>query len=192
MQVFHCQGLAKIAWSYLISNVLAAHLFDCGFITALLDREHEFIDAEFRQLHQWQLWQLELRAVTKLLQLCCNEEFILGGVHSSGLQDDVVHGLTSIGLKLQEEMLLPSGYQLDAYVMVNVVNVGVEVDGLCYFTGHLPNGHTQTILKRCQVSNIDGAMIVSVLSWEWAAPESIHPRRQEYLSYKLWMNQAFE
>jgi hypothetical protein len=128
MQVFCCQGLANIAWSYSVSNEVAPHLFDCGFITALLDREHEFIDAELRQLHQWQLWQFELGSATKLpfsLQQHCYDAFILDRVCSSGMQDDVVHGLTSIGLEPQEEMLMPSGYQLDAYVMVNGVNVGV-------------------------------------------------------------------
>ena len=128
MQVFCHQGLANIAWSYSVSNVTAPHLFDCGFIAALLDREHEFIDAELRQLHQWQLWQFELGSATKLpfsLQQHCYDAFILDRVCSSGMQDDVVHGLTSIGLEPQEEMLMPSGYQLDAYVMVNGVNVGV-------------------------------------------------------------------
>jgi len=116
----------------------------------------------------------------------CYEAFILDRVQSSRLQDNIVDVLASIGLKPQEEMLMPSGYQLDAYVMVNGVNVGVEVDGPSHFTGYLPNGHT--ILKRCQVPNIDGAVIVSVPYWEWEALENIRPKRQEYLSHKLRAN----
>ena len=82
--------------------------------------------------------------------------FALDRVCSSFLQDDVVRELTSIGLRPQEEMLMPSGYRLDAHVMANGVNIGVEVGGPFHFTGYLPNGHT--ILKRRQVPNIDGAM----------------------------------
>ena len=66
MQKFNPQGLTNIAWSYSVSNVAATRLFDCGFIAALLDKEHDFIDAELRQLHQWQLWQLELGSTAKL------------------------------------------------------------------------------------------------------------------------------
>jgi hypothetical protein len=173
--------------------VAAPHLFDCGFIAALLSREHEFIDVELRQLHQWQLWQFELGSATKLpfsLRQHCYDAFILDEVFSSGMQDGVVHGLTSIGLEPQEEMLMPSGYRLDAYMMVNGVHVGVEVDEPSHFTGYLPNGHT--ILKRRQVPNIDGVVLVSVPYWDWEALEYIYPRRQEYLTYKLWMNQAVE
>ena len=70
--------------------------------------------------------------------------------------------------------------------MVNGVNVGVKVDGPSHFTGYLPIGHT--ILKRHQVPNIDGAMIVSVPYWEWEALENICPKRQEYLSQKIRAN----
>ena len=102
------------------------------------------------------------------------------------MQDDVVDVLTSICLKLQEEMLMPSGYRLDAYVMVNGVNIGVEVDGPSHFTGYSPNGHT--ILKRRQVTKVDGAVIVSVPYWEWEALANIRPKMQEYLSHKLQVN----
>ncbi len=193
MQDFHCQGLPNIAWSYLVSNVAAPHLFDCVFIDTLLDREHKFINTELRQLHQWQLWKLKLGSVMNLpssLQQHCYNAFILDRAQSSGMQDDVVHKLTSIGLKPQTEILMPSGYQLDACVMVNGVNVGVEVDGPSHFTGYLPNGHT--IIKRRQLSSIDGTLIVSVPYWEWDALENIHPRRQEYLSDKLHIYQAAE
>jgi len=104
------------------------------------------------------------------------------------LQGNVIRELTSIGLRPQEEMLMPSGYQLDAYVMADGVNIGVEVDGPFHFTGYLSDG--DTILKRHQVPNIDGAMIVSVPHWEWEALENICQKRQEYLSHKL--NQAAE
>ena len=93
------------------------------------------------------------------------------------MHDNVVDVLASIGLKPQKDMLMPSGYRLDAYVMVN---------GPSHFTGYLPNGHT--ILKRRQVPNIDGAVIVSVPYWEWEALENIRPNRQEYLSHKLRAN----
>jgi hypothetical protein len=80
---FPCQELANVAWSYAISNVAAPDLFDRGLIDALLDRVHGFIDAELRQLHQWQLWQLELGSVTTLpssLRQCCYEAFVLDRV----------------------------------------------------------------------------------------------------------------
>jgi hypothetical protein len=61
-------------------------------------------------------------------------------------------------------MLMPSGYQLNAYVMVDGVNVGLKVDGPSHFTGYMPNGHT--IFKRHQVPNIDGVVIVALPYWE--------------------------
>jgi hypothetical protein len=193
MQDFQCQNLANIAWSYAISNVAAPDSFDCGFIIALLNREHEFSDAQLRQLHQWQLWQLELGSMMKLpssLRQRCYEAFVFARVCPSGFQDDVVDVLTSIGLRPQEEVIMPSGYLMDACVMVKGENIGVEVDGPFHFTGCLPNGHT--ILKRHQVRCIDGAMVVSVPYWEWEALGNIRPRMQEYLSCKLGMTQAAE
>ena len=189
MQDFDCQGLANIAWSYSVSNVVDPRIFDCGFIATLLNKEHDFIDAELRQLHQWQLWQFELGSAIKLpfsLRQRCYEAFILDRMQSSALQDDVVDVLTSICLKPQEEVLMPSGYRMDATVMVNGVNVVVEVDGPSHFTGYLPNGHT--ILKRRQVSKVDGLVIVSVPYWEWRALEKKGPKRQDYLSHKLGVN----
>ncbi|KAL3762096.1 hypothetical protein ACHAW5_008836 [Stephanodiscus triporus] len=193
MQDFQCQDLANIAWSYAISNVAAPDLFDCGFITALLNREHEFIDAQLRQLHQWQLWQLELGSATKLpssLRQRCYEAFVFARVRPSVFQDDVIDVLTSIGLRPKEEVIMPSGYRMDACVIVKGENVAVEVDGPFHFTGCLPNGHT--ILKRRQVRCIDGAMVVSVPYWEWEALGNIRPRMQEYLSRKRGMTQATE
>ena len=193
MQDFQRQDLAIIAWLYAISNVATPDLFDCGFINALLKREHEFIDGELRQLHQWQLWQLELGSVMKLpssLRLCCYEAFVFARVCPSGFQDDVVDVLTSIGLRPQEEVIMPSGYRMDTCVMAKGENIGVEVDGPFHFTGCLPNGHT--ILKRRQVGCINGAMVVSVPYWEWEALGNIRPRMQEYLSCKLGMTQAAE
>ena len=64
------------------------------------------------------------------------------------------------------------------------------MDGPSHFTGYLPKGHT--ILKRRQVPNINGVMIVSVPYWEWKALENIYVRTQEYLSYKHRMNQAVQ
>jgi hypothetical protein len=179
--------LANIAWAYAIANVTSTDFFDCGaFIAALRNKEHEFIDADLRQLHQWQLWQSELGSHTSLpssLRQRCYDAFIMDRSHPSRMQNDVVNELISMGFNPQEEMLLTcSGYRLDACVLVHGEKVGIEVDGPFHFTGFKPTGHT--ILKRRQVKNIDRMKIVSVPYWEWEALDSWR-QRQEYLSRKL-------
>lgn len=67
MQDFTCQNLVNIAWAYAIANATSPDLLDCGaFIATLHSKEHEFINSDLQQLHQWQLWQLELGSLTSL------------------------------------------------------------------------------------------------------------------------------
>jgi hypothetical protein len=81
------------------------------------------------------------------------------------LQDDVISVLSSIGMHPDEEVLTPSGYRLDALVEVNGTTVGIEVDGPYHFMDQQPTG--STLLKRRQVTNLDGIQIISVPYWEW-------------------------
>ena len=48
---------------------------------------------------------------------------------------------------------------------VNGKRVGVEVDGPSHFIGRKPAG--STILKRRQISAVEGIAFVSVPYWEW-------------------------
>ena len=141
MKDFTCQGLANIVWAYAIANVASPDL-DCAFIAALQSKEHQFIDSDLRQLHQWQLWKLELGSLTSLpssLRQRCYDAFIMDRSHPSRLQNDVVKELTSMGFHPQEEMLLTcSGYRLEACVLVHGEKVGIEVDGPFHFNGFKP------------------------------------------------------
>ena len=107
----------NIAWAYSIANVTS----------------DEFIDADLRQLHPWQLWQREQGSHTSLpssLRQRCYNAFIMDRSHPSRMQNDVVNELISMGFNPQEEMLLAcSGYRLDACVLVHGEKVGIEVDG---------------------------------------------------------------
>ncbi len=81
---------------------------------------------------QWHLWQTKEKSNFGLPQDLCDRSykaFISEDPKISKLQDDVVAQLTSIGLDYQEEVLMDSGYRMDALVEVNGKAVGVEVDG---------------------------------------------------------------
>ena len=55
------QGLANIAWAYSVANVPRQELFNQGFIGACASKENTFSEENLSQLHQWQLWQQELK-----------------------------------------------------------------------------------------------------------------------------------
>jgi hypothetical protein len=176
------QGLANIAWAYAVANVAAPSIFDDNFISACLRKEDEFINGSLRQLHQWQLWQDELKSNIQLPQSLmekCYNTFISENPHPSKLQDDVISELTSIGLEPEEEVLTKSGYRLDAVVEVNGKQVGVEVDGPSHFIGRELTG--STILKHRQVTNLDGISLVSVPYWEWDKLKNDSKKKQQYL-----------
>ena len=77
-------------------------------------------------------------------------------------------------------VLLKSGYRVDALVQLNGKKIGIEVDGPSHFVGREPAG--STILKRRQIPNIDGIMLLSVPYWEWDELEKDHEKKQKYLT----------
>jgi len=165
---YSAQGLTNIAWAYSVANVDAPSVFNNEFIDACLKKECEFILDALRQLHQWQLWQDEIKSGVSLppsLKKKCSEAFISQEFSPSKFQDDVVSILSSMDLNLQEEVLLKSGYRIDAVVEVNGKQIAVEVDGPFHFIGRERTG--STILKHRQVAALDGMPVVSVPYWEW-------------------------
>ena len=168
LSTFEYQDIANAAWAYCVSNVHVPLLFNTSFIDYLVSNEHEFSTENLSQLHQWHLWQTkELLHVglPKSFASKCHEEFVCTRLRSSNLQKEVVDELISMGLKPVEEYLTKTGYRLDAMVQINSKIVGIDVDGPYHFFGRRPNG--RTLLKRRQVSAIDGIPLLSVPYWEW-------------------------
>jgi len=182
---YTAQGLSNIAWAYAVVNVDAPSVFNDEFINACLKKENEFTVGELTQLHQWQLLQEELKSDISLpssLKKRCYEAFISRVPRPSKLQDDVVSIISSMGLQPQEEVLLKSGYRIDAVVEVNG-QVAVEVDGPSHFIGREMTG--STILKRRQVAALDGMKVVSVPYWEWDKLNEDGEKKQQYLQSLL-------
>jgi len=176
------QNLANIAWAFSVSNIADPGLFGSNLVNALSEKESEINDEALCQLHQWNLWQQELNSnifLPPTLQGRCYEAFISNMIQVSDFQFDVVCGLRAIGFQPLEEVLMPSGYILDALVEVYGQSIGIEVDGPYHFIGKEPKG--KTILKRRQVHNIDGIPIVSVPYWEWHQFGNNGTMKQEYL-----------
>ncbi len=160
------QSLANIGWAHAVANVDAPALFNNDFIDACLEKEAEFTLENKSQLHQWQLWQEELNSSVSLplsLQEKCYRAFLSTVPRPSALSNDVSSLLSSIGLQPKEEVLTKQGYRLDALVEVNGKKIGVEVDGPSHFLGMKPTG--STILKRRQVTHLEGIPLVSVPYW---------------------------
>jgi hypothetical protein len=129
-----------------------------------------FEKVELFQLHQWHLWQTNERSHSGLptdLQYKCYGAFVSKESTVSQLQDDVVAQLSSTGLQPNDEVLLDSGYRIDALVEVNGKTVGVEVDGPSHFVGRSKSPIGSTILKRRQIPLIDEIELVCVPYWEW-------------------------
>ena len=178
----NAQELANIAWAYAVANVDAPSVFNDEFINACIEKEDEFELEALFQLHQWQLWQEELKSNVSLppsLQKMCYNAFVSKVPEPSKLQDDVISQLSSMELELEEEVLTKSGYRLDALVEVNGERVGVEVDGPSHFLGRNPTG--STILKHRQVTTLDEIPIVSVPYWEWDKLNKNSEEKQQYL-----------
>eukprot|EP00577_Skeletonema_sp_RCC1716_P001169 CAMPEP_0113417726 /NCGR_PEP_ID=MMETSP0013_2-20120614/25807_1 /TAXON_ID=2843 ORGANISM="Skeletonema costatum, Strain 1716" /NCGR_SAMPLE_ID=MMETSP0013_2 /ASSEMBLY_ACC=CAM_ASM_000158 /LENGTH=552 /DNA_ID=CAMNT_0000304875 /DNA_START=663 /DNA_END=2317 /DNA_ORIENTATION=- /assembly_acc=CAM_ASM_000158 len=153
------QGLANIAWAYAVADVDAPTLFNAHFINKCVEKEDGFEIENFRQLHQWHLWQTKEKSNSRLpvdFQERCYDIFISEEPTVSKLQDDVVAQLSSIGLDPKEEVLMGSGYRIDAVVEVNGKTIGIEVDGPSHFIGRSKSPTGSTILKRRQVPSIDG------------------------------------
>ncbi|EJK49902.1 hypothetical protein THAOC_31172, partial [Thalassiosira oceanica] len=150
------QVLANIAWAYSVANA-PQDLFSEGYVSAFALNEKEFSGEQLAQLHQWQLWQQELESGIELPQ--------------------------AAGFELEEEVLLGSGYRIDALVKVgDGRKVAVEVDGPFHFIDRRPAG--RTILKHRQVVRLDRIKVVSVPYWEWDKLMSSETK-QHYLRAKL-------
>ena len=136
----------------------------------------------FSKLHQWQLWQEELKSDVRIplaLRDKCQKAMISALTFSSDLQADVIFELLSIGLRPEEKFLINTGYRLDALVEVNGMKVGVEVDGPYHFFGRVVNG--KTLLKRRQVTSLDEITVVSAPYWEWNDLGKGREKKHEYL-----------
>ena len=130
------------------------------------------------------MWQTKEKSNTGLpaeLASRCYNSFVSEDPTVSKLQDDVVAQLSSIGLEPKEEVLMDSGYRMDAIVKVNGKTIGVEVDGQSHFIGKGRSPTGSTILKRRQVPSIDGIKLVSVPYCEWGKPGNDEVKKQEYL-----------
>eukprot|EP00984_Skeletonema_dohrnii_P013444 scaffold5572_cov83-Skeletonema_dohrnii-CCMP3373.AAC.2 len=178
------QGLANIAWAYAVADIDAPTLFNDAFINTCVENKDGFFVAELRQLYQWHLWQTKEKCNPGLpvnLQECCHEAFLSRVPRVSKFQDDVLAQLSYIGLDPQEEVLVGSGYRIDAIVEVNGKQVGIEVDGPSHFVGNSKSPTGSTILKRRQVPLIDGIERVSVPYWKWDEVGKDQAKKQEYL-----------
>mmetsp|Transcript_1826 Transcript_1826/g.3979 ORF Transcript_1826/g.3979 Transcript_1826/m.3979 type:complete len:785 (+) Transcript_1826:138-2492(+) len=185
MESYNNQALANIAWAYAVANVDAPTLFNDIFINECVEKKDGFENAALFQLHQWHLWQTKENSNTGLpIELLDSSYNVFTSEHPtvSKLQEDVVAQLSSIGLDPQEEVLMDSGYSIDALVEVNGKKVGVEVDGPYHFIGKGTSPLGSTVLKRRQVPSIDGIELVSVPYWEWnelLGKDEV--KRQDYL-----------
>jgi hypothetical protein len=184
MDNYNNQNLANVAWAYAVADVDAPTLFNDRFINKCLEKKDGFGAEELFQLHQWHLWQtkeMSRNGLPEALQDRCYNAFITRAPTPSKLQDDVVGQLSSIGLVPKEEVILDSGYRIDALVEVNGKTIGVEVDGPFHFIGKSKTPLARTILKRRQVPSIDGIELVSVPYWEWVNLGKDQTKKQEYL-----------
>jgi hypothetical protein len=183
------QEVTNIAWAYAVANVNDHLIFNTDFVAALQAKADDFGLKDLSQLHQWQLWQDEIKSGTNLppaLREKCRQAFVSQSYQLSRLQDDVISELSFIGLKPEEEVLTPIGYRLDAIVEVNGEKVGIEVDGPSHFINGDPTG--STLLKCRQVSTLDGIHIVSVPYWEWNRFGKDRMKKQDYLLSKLGLS----
>ena len=167
---YNNQELANTAWAYAVADIDAPTLFNDRFINKCLEKGDGFSIADLSQLHQWHLWQTIEKSnvgLPEALQDRCYKSFVSQALHPSKFQEDVVDQLSSIGLDPREEVLMDSGYRIDALVEVNGKTICVEVDGPYHFIGRSKSPLAKTILKRRQVQSIDGIELVSVPYWEW-------------------------
>eukprot|EP00986_Skeletonema_menzelii_P006587 scaffold2511_cov153-Skeletonema_menzelii.AAC.2 len=181
---YNNQELANIAWAYAVVGVDAPSLFNETFIKKCVEKKGVFKRENLCQLYQWHLRQSKKKSKAGLpLEILdrSHEAFISVDPTVSKLQDDVVAQLSSIGLDPKEEVLMDSGYRLDAIVKVNGKTVGIEVDGPSHFIGKSRSPTGSTILKRRQVPSIDDIELVSVPYWEWDKLDKDEVKEQEYL-----------
>ena len=65
---FNAQDISNLLWAYAVANADVPSQFNAGFIGVCLKKENDFSLKCFYQLHQWQLWQEELKSNIELPQ----------------------------------------------------------------------------------------------------------------------------
>eukprot|EP00984_Skeletonema_dohrnii_P015302 scaffold6582_cov83-Skeletonema_dohrnii-CCMP3373.AAC.3 len=179
------QGLANSGWAYAVADVDDPTLFNAHFINKCVEKKDGFEIEALRQLYQWHLWQTKEKShpggLPTDLQERCYDIFISEEPTISKFQDDVVAQLSSIGLDPKQEVLMESGYRIDAIVEVNGKVVAVEVDGPSHFIGEGRSPTGSTILKRRQVPLVDEIELVSVPYLEWNKLGKDRKKKQAYL-----------
>jgi len=184
IESYNNQHLANIAWAYAVADIDAPPPFNDRFINKCVEKKDGFVIKDLSQLHQWHLWQTKEKSNSGLpvdLQERCFNAFISDEPTVSKLQDDVVAQLSYTGLDPKEEVLMGSGYRIDAIVEVNGKAFGIEVDGPSHFIGRSKSPLAKTILKRRQVPLIDDIELVSVPYWEWDKHGNDEVKKQYYL-----------
>ena len=189
------KGLATTAWAFAALDCLptASSLFDQRFARRCEALSDEFGVEDLRQLHQWRLWYAGERGCSEglpgaALLARCEAAFRALQILPSKTQRQVAETLSSLGLSVQQEVLIEGGYSVDLLLDCGGGQlVAVEMDGPTHFTGCEPTG--ATLLKRRQLKHL-GRKIVSMPYWEWDAlnhPDvpTEHRRRVEYLSSRL-------
>jgi hypothetical protein len=192
---YTCQQLTNIAWAYAVADVDAPTLFNDNFIEKCNKKMDAFSVESLMQLYQWYLWRAKEHSEEGLPQMLhekCYNVFVSASASPSALQDDVVVELRAIGLHPEEEVLLQSGYRIDALVQVNGENFVIEVDGPSHFIGKIRDLKGSTKLKHRQVSIIDGIPIVSVPYWEWNKLRKDRKKKQKYLRSRLGLAESTE
>lgn len=130
---FNAQDVANVAWAYAAANVDAPDLFDEEFASACEERGHLFARENLRQLHQWQLWRMELGSEVQPSPSSrerCRGAFVERAPAPSATQRDVVAEPSRIGgASVREEELAESGYIVDALVEIGGRRIAFEVDG---------------------------------------------------------------
>jgi len=178
--------ISIIAWSYAVMNVDVPDLFNSYFVNQVM-LKCELTSAgqkSLSRLHQWNLWQTKEKmrpGLQSRLQNKCYSSFIYTEIHSSFLQSEVALTLSSIGIVPEEEVLMDSGYSVDALVTVDGKTIGIEVDGPSHFIGESKSPLGSTILKRRQVQSIDGIELISLTYWDWRKIKFSTAKKQKLL-----------
>jgi len=183
---FNAQDITNLLWAHAVANADIPSQLNAGFIGVCLKNENDFAFKHYAQLHQWQLWQEELKSDIRLppsLRKKCRETFLSQLASPSRLQEDVTSVLASIGLQPEEEFLTKSGYRIDALVEANGKKIGIEVDGPSHFVCRKPTG--STLLKNRQVNTLDEIQVISVPYWEWNKLGKDGVKKQQYLRVAL-------
>jgi RAP domain/FAST kinase-like protein, subdomain 1 len=193
---FNPQALSNTAWAFAVFNIEPDSfiLDDSPFARKLLSTDPSlFLRHELCQLHQFQLWCIEQTGASWFpneLSQQCRQAFVSAEAAPSWLQNEVMESLrTTQGVSLVEvEVSTPSGYSLDAVVVFHGNrNNGVEVDGPFHFVGQSKSPNGATLLKRRQLSTLEGWKLITIPYWEWDAIDTgSHKERNEKRSISTY------